>query len=99
MTGARPSDEPRDSAGAPRAGSHDTFTRRITRVTAGLLVLLLIVGASATLALVTAADAVTRLSEGYGPASDANSAGLTSMLDAQNGIRAYAGTGERGFLP
>jgi signal transduction histidine kinase/CHASE3 domain sensor protein len=76
----------------------DTVSRRIGRVTVGVLLTVVLVGAVATVALVNTARRIDRLSNGYAPASDANNAALIDMLDAETGIRGYALTGNRDAL-
>jgi two-component system, OmpR family, phosphate regulon sensor histidine kinase PhoR len=75
----------------PRAA--DTVARRVARTAIGMIIVLLIVGGAAIFALIRSAQSVDRLSNGYGPAADANADALTYMLDAETGIRGYALTG------
>jgi two-component system, OmpR family, phosphate regulon sensor histidine kinase PhoR len=82
-----------DGSAAGSRNAADTVSRRIGRVIFWVAVVCLAVGVAAAITLWRSAREVDRLSGGYGPASDANAAALTYMLDAETGIRGYALTG------
>jgi two-component system phosphate regulon sensor histidine kinase PhoR len=91
--------EPRPKQRLDRHGSpSDTVSRRVGRLVASILGLLLLVGAAASITLLTSANTVQKLSNGYAPASDENSAALIYMLDSETGLRGYALTGRRTYL-
>jgi two-component system, OmpR family, phosphate regulon sensor histidine kinase PhoR len=91
--------EPSPKLRLDRHGSpHDTVSRRVGRLVASILGLLILVGGAASFTLLTSANTVNRLSSGYTPAGDANNAALIYMLDAETGIRGYALTGQRSYL-
>jgi signal transduction histidine kinase len=67
-------------------------------LTAGILGLLVVVSVASSVALLVSARTVSKLSTGYAPAADANSAALVYMVDAETGLRGYALSRRAGYL-
>jgi signal transduction histidine kinase len=80
------------------AGARDTMQRRLSRMLAALLFLLLVVGVTGVVSLLTATKDINSLAKVYGPANDANNAALRYMLDAETSVRGYLLTRDRSFL-
>src|SRR5690349_7781173 len=78
--------------------ANDTVSRRLGRVVIAVLVIFLVAGTVAIWALFRSPNEVDRLATAYGPASDANAAALTYMLDAETAIRGFALSGEPASL-
>ncbi|HEX2901879.1 MAG TPA: ATP-binding protein [Jatrophihabitans sp.] len=78
--------------------SRDGVASRLRRLVLGLLILLVLVGATGLIAIRIATDQTTKLTNGYTPATAAHQQTLTMMLDAETAVRGYLLTGNPAFL-
>lgn len=69
------------------------MSRRIGILTASLLVLLTLISAAASVALIVSANTVRSLSTGYAPAVEANATALVDVLRARDAVQNYAISG------
>ena len=93
---------PPRAASRPRSwlllGSRDTLGRRVRRLVGAMLALIVLVGVVAVSALLDATSDLGELTNGYGPAANANDAALTHMVDAETGVRGFLLTGQEAYL-
>lgn len=85
-------------AGPALPDTRDGVASRLRRLVLGLLILLVLVGATGLIAIRIATGQTSKLTNGYTPAVLAHQQTLTSMLDTETAVRGYLLTGNDSFL-
>lgn len=86
------------TAPRPLPDTSDGIASRLRRLVLGLLILLVLVGATGVVAIRIATGQTNKLTNGYTPAADAHQQTLTLMLDSETAVRGYLLSSNDSFL-